>query len=229
MPGLALVHGELELAVVIISPGREKLACLPACLPACGGGLSPEVAPDREALISSYRLIGDTRTAALVCSDGAIDWLCLPRFDAEPVFGRLVGRPEAGTFRVGPAEHYEVARRRYDPGPTMLETTWRTEGSALVAVDAMVSETSGATLPASVLVRRLEVRGQPARVEVLLDPVRDRAASCGHGAEALDVPAGVVWVLGDGRHPRFGSSIRVDHGGRDEAILPLHDVVMRQP
>ncbi len=134
------------------------------------------MAPDREALISSYGLIGDTRTAALVCSDGAIDWLCLPRFDAEPVFGRLVGGPEAGTFRVGPAEHYEVARRRYHPGPTTLETTWRTEGSELVAVDAMVSETSGAALPASVLVRRLEVRGRPARVEVLLDPVRDRAA-----------------------------------------------------
>ena len=53
--------------------------------------------------IADYGLIGDTRTAALVSGDGAIDWLCVPRFDGEPLFGRLVGGPPAGTFRVGPA------------------------------------------------------------------------------------------------------------------------------
>lgn len=128
-----------------------------------------------ERLISDYGFIGDTRTAALVSSDGAIDWLCLPRFDADPVFARLIGGPAAGTFRVGPAEPYEVAHRRYHPGPTTLETTWRSEGSELVAVDAMVSETRGHLLPSTVLVRRVEVHGRPAAVDVALDPVRLRA------------------------------------------------------
>ncbi|MBW3614557.1 MAG: glycoside hydrolase family 15 protein [Actinobacteria bacterium] len=125
--------------------------------------------------ISDYALIGDTRTAALVSSDGAIDWLCLPRFDAEPVFGRLIGGPEAGIFRVGPAEPYEVVRRRYHPGATTLETAWRTDGAELIAVDAMVSETHGHMLPSTVLVRRVEVHGRPAGVDVMLDPVRSRA------------------------------------------------------
>src|SRR6266540_3705339 len=53
--------------------------------------------------IGDYGLIGDTRTAALVSADGAIDWLCIPGFDGDPMFGRLVGGPEAGTFRLGPA------------------------------------------------------------------------------------------------------------------------------
>ncbi|HXQ56292.1 MAG TPA: trehalase-like domain-containing protein, partial [Actinomycetes bacterium] len=60
-------------------------------------------AGERARPIEGYGLLGDTRTAALVALDGAIDWLCVPRFDGQPVFGRLVGGPAAGTFRMGPA------------------------------------------------------------------------------------------------------------------------------
>src|SRR6185437_1130275 len=74
--------------------------------------------------IGDYGLIGDTRTAALVSSDGAIDWLCAPRFDGEPFFGRLVGGPPAGTFRVGPAGAAAVVERRYRRHTATLETTW---------------------------------------------------------------------------------------------------------
>ena len=58
--------------------------------------------PDGERRIEDYGLIGDTRTAALVGSDGAIDWMCVPRFDGDPVFGRLVGGPTPGTFETRP-------------------------------------------------------------------------------------------------------------------------------
>ncbi len=52
--------------------------------------------------LADYGLLGDTRTAALVSADGSIDWLCAPTFDGEPVFGALLGGPDAGAFRVGP-------------------------------------------------------------------------------------------------------------------------------
>ena len=70
-----------------------------------GGARSQTPAP-----IGSYGLLGDTRTAALVSGDGAIDWLCVPRFDGEPLFGRLVGGPPAGTFRVGPGRPRHARR-----------------------------------------------------------------------------------------------------------------------
>ena len=78
--------------------------------------------------IADYGLIGDTRTAALVSSDGAIDWMCAPHFDGDPVFGRLVGGRHAGTFRVGPASSVAPVARRYRTDTATLETTWRIDG-----------------------------------------------------------------------------------------------------
>ena len=56
-------------------------------------------------------------------ASGAIEWMCLPRYDGPSVFGALLDR-DAGTFRLGPADTMVPAARRYLPGTMILETTW---------------------------------------------------------------------------------------------------------
>ena len=120
--------------------------------------------------IGDYGLIGDTRTAALVSSDGGIDWLCAPHFDSDPLFGRLVGGPAAGTFRTGPAAPTAPVARRYRPQTATLETVWEAGGGQLTLTEGMVAEVAGRLLPATLLVRRLTARGGPVDVTIEFDP-----------------------------------------------------------
>ena len=129
-------------------------------------------APSRSASqdLADYGLIGDTRTAALVSSTGAIDWLCLPRFDGDPVFGKLVGGAPAGSFRVAPAEAAVVAERGYRGETATLQTTWTVGDSRLTLTDAMVAEVAGRLLPTTLVVRRVVAENGPVRVAVEFDP-----------------------------------------------------------
>ena len=120
--------------------------------------------------IADYGLLGDTRTAALVAPDGAIDWLCAPHFDGDPVFGRLVGGPHAGTFRVGPLPGGAPVCRGYRPNTATLDTVWVRDGAELQLTEGMVAELGGRLLPPTLLVRRLTARGGPVAVEIEFDP-----------------------------------------------------------
>jgi GH15 family glucan-1,4-alpha-glucosidase len=81
--------------------------------------------------IEQYALIGDCHTAALVGSDGSIDWLCVPRFDSGACFAALLGGPEHGRWRIGPSGKITAVQRKYREGTLILETEFETpEGRA---------------------------------------------------------------------------------------------------
>jgi GH15 family glucan-1,4-alpha-glucosidase len=120
--------------------------------------------PWRPPPLREYGLIGDTTTAALTSQAGSIDWMCWPRFDGEPVFGRLIDAEHGGCFEIGVrgARH---TRRRYRDRSAVLETAWESDGGHAVLVEAMAMRGGS-----PVLARRLACTAGSVRVRLLYDP-----------------------------------------------------------
>ncbi|NIY62388.1 glycoside hydrolase family 15 protein [Streptomyces malaysiensis] len=113
--------------------------------------------------LEDHGLVGDGMTAALVGLDGAVLWMCLPRFDSEAVFCALLDHGRGGHFTVAP-EDLREARQRYEPDSGVLHTELRS-ATGLVRVTDALALRSGADLfddaPSS--------RGELVRSAVVLD------------------------------------------------------------
>ena len=155
------------------------------------GKSAPAVQPQSAAMpspftpIADYGFLSDCHTGALVAPDGAIDWLCVPQFDAPSVFGALLDRG-AGSFRLGPFGINHPVARSYDPGTNVLITTWRTPSGWIVVRDALTigprrtedTVTPHTRPPADddaehLLVRTVECIDDTVEVELICEPVFD--------------------------------------------------------
>ena len=90
--------------------------------------------------IADYAFLSDCHTGALIAPDGAVDWLCVPRFDSPSVFGSLLDR-QAGSFRFGPFGINVPTQVAYEPGTNVLMTTWKTPSGWVVVRDALTMGT----------------------------------------------------------------------------------------
>jgi alpha,alpha-trehalase len=86
--------------------------------------------------IGSYGFLSDCHTSALLSYDGAVEWLCLPRFDGPSAFGALLDR-DAGRFKLAPQGVIVPIGRRYEPGTLVIETTWVTDSGWVVVHDLL--------------------------------------------------------------------------------------------
>jgi GH15 family glucan-1,4-alpha-glucosidase len=87
--------------------------------------------------IEDYAVIGNCETAALVCRNGSIDWLCLPRFDSAACFAALLGDESHGRWLISPVQADFKSSRRYRDSSLILETTYETSTGAVMVTDFM--------------------------------------------------------------------------------------------
>jgi GH15 family glucan-1,4-alpha-glucosidase len=76
--------------------------------------------------ISDHGLIGDLQTAALVTTDGTLDWFCCPRFDSPSVFASLLDADRGGYYKVAPDRDDYVSKQLYFPDTAILITRFMT-------------------------------------------------------------------------------------------------------
>ena len=124
--------------------------------------------------IEDYGLIGDGSAAALVARDGTVAWLCVPRFDDEPLFCSILDHRRGGSFRVT-VDGLQASRQHYETDTGVLVTELRATGGTVRVTDCMTLR-SGADLnedmPAArgELLRSVEVLDGAVRLQVGIEP-----------------------------------------------------------
>ncbi len=145
--------------------------------------------------IEDYAVIGDGQSAALVARDGAIDWLCWPRFDSEACFAALLGSEQNGHFRIGPDFEGWTSQRGYRPDTLILETVFSRGGNRARLIDFMPLRDGSAPT----LIRIIE--GESGEVPLRLDfiPMFDYGLlppwAVHHGPEAIAATVGPHLLL----------------------------------
>jgi GH15 family glucan-1,4-alpha-glucosidase len=118
--------------------------------------------------IAEHGIIGDLHTAALVATDGTIDWYCCPHFDSPSVFGAILDRQRGGYYRIAPATAGWTPKQLYFPDTNVLITRFLTRDGVGEVQDFMpIHETPGSVFRHRLIRRVLGVRGELTfRIEV---------------------------------------------------------------
>jgi len=163
--------------------------------------------------IEQYAVIGNCQSAALVSTDGSIDWWCPLRFEQPSVFGALLDARCGGRFVLRPAGSFSV-HRRYVDRTNVLETTFTTPSGLLRVTDAMAigapSVESRSLTLTHAIIRAVECLQGEVEIELQYQPrfnyghvvptIRDRGPSgfvCEYRGDALELRADLPLELSE--------------------------------
>jgi GH15 family glucan-1,4-alpha-glucosidase len=169
-------------------------------------------------------VVGNCTFAALIDRNASVVWCCLPRFDGDPVFHKLLGAPkdaeDSGSFSIE-LENQVGTEQRYDCNTAILETTLHGKNGSLKVTDfAPRFWWRDRPFFPQTLVRRLKpVSGSP-RVRIRLRPRFD------YGAAAPTLTSGShhIRYVGPSMTLRLTTNAPVDFI-RDETLFNLNNPV----
>jgi GH15 family glucan-1,4-alpha-glucosidase len=171
--------------------------------------------------ISDHGLIGDLQTAALVTTDGTIDFFCCPRFDSPSIFASLLDADNGGYFRIAPDTDQYTSRQLYFPDTAMLITRFMTEGGVGEVMDFMPIAGPVAT-DRHRLVRQVKVVRGTMNFVTDIKPRFDY----GRARHSLEITAeGFVFAAGDTHLTLHPTGTRTVGGGQGLGIERMGDDV----
>ena len=142
--------------------------------------------------LGAHGVIGDGLTCALVRVDGAIDWLCMPRFDSPSVFGALVDPSIGGLTSITPRGRPFESLQRYDPDTNVLETLFRVPEQGVVRLTDYMPWTDDPRASIHEIHRRIECTEGEVDLDVIFDPRFEYAS----GVTRIELNANGVLALG---------------------------------
>ncbi|MEU2602135.1 glycoside hydrolase family 15 protein [Streptomyces hirsutus] len=92
---------------------------------------------DRYPPIAEHGLVGDLQTAALVSSQGVVDWFAAPRFDSPSIFAALLDHDGGGYMRLAPEHPEGSCKQLYYPDTAILITRFMSPDGVGEVVDFM--------------------------------------------------------------------------------------------
>jgi GH15 family glucan-1,4-alpha-glucosidase len=188
-----------------------------------GNGLRRLEERDGYLPIADHGLLGDGRGSALVGRDGAVSFMCVPRFDSPPLFCDLLDNRRGGRFLVAPDGLHSSSQRYVDDTAVLVTRLQTPTGVAevtdafLLRPEALLEEDERAG--AHVLARRVHVLAGSVDLRVLLRPRGDvRTERQADGWHLTCAQQGVSLHLGSSRPlPGCDSTLSM-HSGESLAL-----------
>jgi GH15 family glucan-1,4-alpha-glucosidase len=161
--------------------------------------------------IEDHGLIGDLQTAALVATDGTIDWFCCPRFDSPSVFASLLDDEKGGRFSISSATPGTVTKQMYLPDTAVLVTRYLSDRGVAEVLDFMPIHDPGTATDERHIVRAIVgVRGE-IELEARIEPRFDY----GRAPHSVEVQGSNAWFNQDGLTLRLASVVPLERHGED--------------
>jgi GH15 family glucan-1,4-alpha-glucosidase len=138
--------------------------------------------------IADHGLIGDLQTAALVTTDGTVDWFCCPRFDSPSIFASLLDHRKGGHFTLHAVDDC-VTKQMYLPDTAVLVTRFLSPKGVAEVIDFMPIENPGVVTDHHRLVRAVRgIRGElefEAEIQPRFDYARESHTTQVNGTHAV--------------------------------------------
>jgi len=160
--------------------------------------------------IANHGLIGDLQTAALISTDGEIDWFCCPRFDSPSIFASLLDRKRGGAFQIRSAVP-SATKQLYFPSSAVLVTRFMTADGVGELIDFMPIDDPQRVSDRHRIFRVMRTVRGTMRFAIRCAPRFDY----GRAVQQLEVMDGGAIFSGDGTCVTLHTPIKLERDGDD--------------